>query len=191
MLVSLVNAVSTTLYAGKCLGFVTVLPTRVAGQFFLPLRYVQWAFTTACLIRAVACLSPDSWHTRALLRRTLLADLVMLAACGAERYAAAPISLAAFAVGAACFVRTMSGQYALFAAGARTLSTPGDKVALAALRRMTTLTWLLFPAARVLVLLGLLGPCGEEVVFTLVDIAAKFGFSTFLLVGAFSVANKG
>ena len=113
----------------------------------------------------------------------------MLAACGCERYAAAPVSLAAFAVGAVCFVRTMNGQWALFSAGARTLSTPSDKVALAALRRMTTLTWLLFPLARVLVLLGMLGPCGEEVVFTAVDIAAKFGFSTFLLVGAFSIAR--
>jgi hypothetical protein len=38
ILVSLVNAVSTTLYGGKVLGYVTIMPTRVAGQFFLPLR---------------------------------------------------------------------------------------------------------------------------------------------------------
>jgi bacteriorhodopsin len=116
------------------------------------------------------------------LRQTILADWGMLATGAAERVLPAPWSYLFYVVSSLFFVQTLRGQYTLFAFGAQTLSTAGDLRALRALRKMTTLTWCLFPAARLACMAHVLGTNGEEVVFSLLDILAKFMFSTFLMV---------
>ena len=161
------------------------------GEHMMPLRYLQWMFTTGCLIRVLACLSPAGPRARAVLRNTLLADFAMLFFGAWERMLPWPGNALAFIASSVAFVSTMRGQYALFRFGATTLSTEGDRIALAALQRMTTFTWMLFPIARALCLAGVLGTNGEEVVFSACDLMAKFGYSTFLMVGTFSMANKG
>jgi bacteriorhodopsin len=191
LLVSLVNGVSSTLYAAKCLGHVTIVASGMPGEHMMPLRYLQWMFTTGCLIRVLACLSPAGPRSRAVLRNTTLADLAMLFFGFLERMLPWPRNALAFGAASLCFVVTMRGQYTLFRYGAITLSTESDKVALASLQRMTTFTWLLFPVARAACLAGLLGTNGEEVVFSMCDLISKFGYSTFLMVGTFSMANSG
>ena len=191
LLVSLVNGVSATLYLAKCLGHVTIVASGVPGEHMMPLRYVQWLFTTGCLIRTLACLSPEGPGAARALRRTLRWDAFMLACGCAERLLPSPANSVAFAVSAVGFWGTMAGQYSLFALGTQTLSTRGDKVALRALQRATTITWLLFPAARLLCWQGVLGTNGEEVIFSVLDVLAKFGYSTFLMVGTFTLAAKG
>jgi bacteriorhodopsin len=204
LLVTLVNFVSTTLYAAKCLGHVTVVASGVPGEHMMPLRYLQargvradacnrkpsdarcarpqWCFTTCCLIRTLACLSPDGPRSRRVLRQTVLADWGMLATGAAERVLPAPLSYVFYILSSLFFVQTLRGQYTLFAFGTQTLSTVGDLRALRALRKMTTLTWCLFPAARLACMAHVLGTNGEEVVFSLLDILAKFMYSTFLMV---------
>ena len=177
--------------AAKCAGHVTVVASGVPGEHMMPLRYLQWLFTTGCLIRTLACLSPEGPGAARTLRRTLRWDAFMLAAGCAERLLPSPLNAAAFAASSLGFWGAMRGQYALFALGGQTLSTRGDMVALRALRRVTTLTWSLFPLARLLCWRGVLGTNGEEVVFSVLDVLAKFGYSTFLMVGTFALAAKG
>jgi bacteriorhodopsin len=191
LLVSLVNGVSATLYLAKCLGHVTIVASGAPGEHMMPLRYLQWLFTTGCLIRTLACLSPDGPGAARALRRTLRWDALMLASGCAERLLPSPVNGVAFVASTLGFLQTMRGQYALFAMGEKTLSTQGDLVALKALRRVTTLTWCAFPLARAACWGGVLGTNGEECVFSVLDVLAKFGYSTFLMVGTFALAAKG
>ena len=191
LLVATVSAVSTTLYASKAAGFTLLLPSRVPGRPVAVLRYLQWAFTTACFIRLLAGLSPDGPATRALVRRTLLATVLLLAAGAAERLLPAPAAYAALAVSMGSFGQALQGQVLLFRLGARTLSLHTDRVALASLQRATVATWALFPAGWALAEARVLGVRGEEVYFTALDVCTKFGYATFVLVAAFSFANKG
>jgi bacteriorhodopsin len=189
--VSLTNGVSATLYGAKYLGAVTVVASRTPGEFFMPLRYLQWLFTTACLIRMLGCLSPAGPRARRVLRNTLCVDVAMMGAACLERFLPAPFSWGAFVAGGCFFVGNLRGQSELFRLGAQTLSTSSDQVALAALKKMTVATWVLFPLARAAGASHALGPNGEEVLLTICDVAAKFGYSTFLMVGSFSLANDG
>ena len=126
-----------------------------------------------------------------MLRNTLLTDAIMLLLGALERALPMPHNMVAYVLASIGFVFCLRGQWELFRLGAQTLSTPSDRAALLALRRMTTFTWCLFPAARVAALAGLLHANGEEVAFSLLDVAAKFGYATFLLVGSFKLADKG
>lgn len=190
LLVSLVSGASTVLYGAKFAGAVTILEAATPGTFCMPLRYLQWGFSTGCLICMLGALSPEGPRARAVLRRTLAINAAMMTCACLERLLPAPANLGAFAAGGACFVANLRGQYELFRLAAMTLMLPADRVALAALQRMTTLTWILFPLTRAAALGGVLGRNAEEVAFCVCDFAAKFGYATFLLAGTFSIASK-
>jgi bacteriorhodopsin len=183
-----VNVVSFFNYATKLAGVQSAVRTASGGAM-RPLRYLEWSFTTSFLIRVVGVLTPDGPRARALVARTVLLDVVLIALGAAEQAAPRAYSLPLFGAALCVFLPVMGGQMRLYRLGAETLSTASDAEGLDSLRRTTLLTWCLFPVARLACLLGLVGPNAQEALFTVLDVASKFGFAVFLLVGTFSLLS--
>jgi len=181
-LLSTSPVVSFVNYASKLAGLQP--PIYTATGYMRPLRYLEWSFTTAFLIRVLGVLTPDGPKARALVTRTVTLDVLLILLGAAEHAAPRVYSLPLFCAAIALFLPVMYGQMQLYKLGGETLSTPSDAEGLGSLRRTTLVTWCLFPLARLSSMLGLIGPNTQEVAFTALDVASKFGFAVFLLVGA-------
>ena len=172
-------------YASKLLSLQPPVYTA-SGGYMRPLRFLEWSFTTAFLIRILGVLTPDGPKARALVSRTVVLDVLLILLGAAEHAAPTAFALPLFGLAICLFVPVMWGQMQLYKLGGDTLSTPSDAEGLASLRKITLCTWCLFPLARLLCLLGFIGPNAQEVLFTALDVASKFGFAVFLLVGTVS-----
>lgn len=208
LLVFAVTATAFVNYITKVLGLQP--PLRAFALFgrgsgvlmYGPLRYLEWAFTTAFLIRLVACLTPEGPKAQRLLRRTLLCNECVMALGALEQWLCAAaagggpsselqwqVATALFCVACALFVPVMSGQAQLYRLAGETLNTPQDAAGLASLYSTTLVTWTLFPVIRGACLAGLVGSCTQEVAFVAVDLISKMGFPVFSLVGAFTLVG--
>lgn len=188
MLVFVVNVISFINYASKLLGIQHPVYSG-AGGYLRPMRYLEWSFTTSYLIRVIGVLTPDGPKAQKLVSRTVALDVLLIAVGAAEQAAPAAYSWPLFAAAIALFVPVMLGQQSLYKQAGQTLATPADAEGIASLWRTTLATWCLFPTARVLCLLGLIGSNTQEVCFTALDVASKFGFAVFLLVGTFALLS--
>ena len=188
MLVWALNTVSFLNYASKLAGLQPPVRT-LSGGYMRPLRYLEWSFTTACLIRVLGVLTPDGPKARALVRRTIALDVLLIGMGAAEHAAPAELKHPLFGAALCLFVPVMLGQLRLYRLGGETLSTASDAEGLSSLKRTTLATWCLFPLARLACLLGFIGPNCQELLFTSLDVASKFGFAVFLLVGTFALLS--
>jgi len=189
MLVFVVNVIAFINYATKLLGIQHPVYSGSGGKFS-PMRYLEWSFTTSFLIRVIGVLTPDGPKAQKLVSRTVMLDVLLILLGGVEQGVSThttAYSWPIFAGAMAMFVPVMLGQQSLYKQASQTLATPSDAEGIASLWRTTLATWCLFPTARMLCLLGVIGPNTQEVMYTGLDVASKFGFAVFLLVGTFAL----
>lgn len=159
------------------------------GQSFEPVRYLQWLFTTPCMIFAISCFTEINW-SNGKLRGSLEADLAMVVFGFLDRFCGPPLRYVWFVLSCAAFLRTMHQFHQVFVAAQGVMVDEMDRHNLKRVHVFTFFTWSLFPLVRVASIVGYVDDTVEDIATTCLNLSAKLIYAVSLMVVSFTVMDQ-
>lgn len=186
-----VNSISFITYCFFMLcGSPYVLVERSTGTDVLePARYIQWLFTTPAIIYTVSSMLRRSNSLDLTRGYAFTSDVVMILMGFLERYFESPLHEIFFMVSMVSYFFTMLHFRTLANMGAAALVEESDRRKFHRIHKYTVIVWTLFPVVRVLSMVGISYET-EEVLNTILDVAAKLVYVVCIMVIKFTVVDE-
>eukprot|EP00899_Mesostigma_viride_P001457 jgi/Mesvir1/11311/Mv25056-RA.3 len=181
-----INSAAAICHLTAVLGKAPVITSSFGGRPLLPMRYIQWSFTTA----AMTYLHSHIWHWDALLTIQMMMLATFMSVTGLlGTWMAFPLNVMGMAVSFYCFALLGQGLWHGYRIH---LSSKDCEFSMVALRRIvlaTSFLWSTYPTIWVVGGVGLISPELEEVLMGIMDVVSK-GVVTHTMVQLHAVAHE-